>query len=823
MIWLKWSWRDLRSRWVQVAAIAIVIAFGTGLFSGLRSMNVWRALSNDASYAVANTFDLRVSLGEGSFTERGAMLDALADLGIPAGSVAEERLILPTQVSIEAPDGSAILVPGRIIGVDVSGGGPHVNSLHAQTGRLLAASDAGQDVAMLEHNFAKFYTLPDQGPMTLSGGASIEYVGQALAPEYFFIVTPEGGILAQANFAAVFTSIETAQRLTGMDGARVGTAAGGGAGGLVNDLVIRLPDDARGGPAEDDLFDALGARFAEMGGSVTRRLDDRSIHLMIEDVEGDRQFNTVLAIAIFGGAVFAAFNLTSRVVDAQRREIGVAMALGVPTFKVALRPMLFSAQVALLGVVFGVLMGIGVAAALGSVLSEFLPLPAWRTPFQPDVFAVAAAAGFAAPFIATALPIWRGVRVNPIDAIRTGHLANREGGLSWTLARMRIPGGALWQIPFRNVARTPRRTLLTALAIGAVVAVMVTVMGMLDSFLDAIDGIGVETAGASPDRVEIALDTVYPRESPVVQSALDETGTTDAETLLRLGGLMSRGDEAFGAFIQFMDFDSPIWRPRIVDGSLDASAPGVVLAWKAAEDLDVGIGDTVALTYPAAGEGGFGLRSSDLPVVGIHAHPMRVGVYVDCSHCEALGVGGAVNYIQARPAAGESVDALKRRLFGLPGVASVQKATASSDLVKEQFRQYTGILNFILAIVLLLALLIAYNTANINMDERRREHATMFAYGLPPRAVMGMAMAESAALGLIATLVGLVAGYGLLQWVVSVLMPNAFPELGVRIVFDPLTLALVLVMGVAAVAIAPVLTVRRLRRMDVPSTLRVME
>ena len=823
MIWLKWSWRDLRSRWVQVAAIAIVIAFGTGLFSGLRSMNVWRALSNDASYAVANTFDLRVSLGEGSFAERGAMLDALAALGIPDGSVAEERLILPTQVSIEAPDGSAILVPGRIIGVDVSGGGPHVNSLHAQTGRLLAASDAGQDVAMLEHNFAKFYDLPDQGPMTLSGGASIEYVGQALAPEYFFIVTPEGGILAQANFAAVFTSIETAQRLTSMDGSRTGVAAGGGAGGLVNDLVIRLPDDARGGPPEDALFDVLNGRFAEMGGSVTRRLDDPSIHLMIEDVEGDRQFNTVLAIAIFGGAVFAAFNLTSRLVDVQRREIGVAMALGVPAFKVALRPMLFSAQVALLGVVFGVLMGIGVAAALGSVLSEFLPLPAWRTPFQPGVFAAAAAVGFAAPFIATALPIWRGVRVNPIDAIRTGHLANREGGLSWTLARMRIPGGALWQIPFRNVARAPRRTLLTALAIGAVVAVMVTVMGMLDSFIDAIDGIGAETAGASPDRVEIALDTVYPRESPVVQSVLDEAGTTDVEALLRLGGLMSRGDDAFGAFIQFMDFDSRIWRPRIVEGSLDASAPGVVLAWKAAEDLDVGIGDTVTLTHPAAGEGGFGLRSSDLSVVGIHAHPMRVGVYVDCSHCEALGVGGAVNYIQARPAAGESVDALKKRLFGLPGVASVQKATASSDLVKEQFQQYTGILNFILLIVLVLALLIAYNTANINMDERRREHATMFAYGLPPRVVMGMAMVESAALGLIATLVGLVAGYGLLQWVVSVLMPNTFPELGIRIVFEPLTLALVVVMGVAAVAIAPVLTVRRLRNMDVPSTLRVME
>ena len=812
MIWLKWSWRDLRSRWVQVVAIAIVIAVGTGLFSGLRSMNVWRALSNDASYAAANTFDLRVSLGEGGFAERGKMLDALAELGAPDGTVGEERLILPTQVSLDAPDGAAILVPGRIIGVDVSDGGPRVNSLHAQTGRLLAESDAGQDVAMLEHNFAKFYALPDQGTMTLSGGASIDYVGQALAPEYFFIVTPEGGILAQANFAAVFASIETAQRIAGMEG-------------LVNDLVIRLPDGARGGPSEDALFDALSARFAEMGGAVTRRMDDSSIRLMIEDVEGDRQFSTVLAIAVFGGAVFAAFNLMSRVVDTQRREIGVAMALGVPTWKVALRPMLFSAQVALLGVVFGVLMGIGVAIALGGYLSDFLPLPVWRTPFQPGVFAVAAIVGFAAPFVAAALPVWRGVRVNPIDAIRTGHLANREGGMARALSRMRIPGGTLWQIPFRNVARAPRRALLTALAIGAVVAVMVTVMGMLDSFIDAIDGIGAETAGASPNRVEVALDTVYPLDSPVAQSVLDEAGA-HAEALLRIGGQISSGDEAFGVLIQFMDFDSPIWRPTIVEGGLDASAPGVVLAWKAAEDLGVGIGDTVTLTHPssgAGGAGGFGLRSTDLPVVGIHAHPLRVGVYVDCSHCEALGVAGAANYIHANPSDGESSGELKARLFGLPGVASAQKATASSDVVKEQFEQYTGLLNFILVIVLLLALLIAYNTANINMDERRREHATMFAYGLPPRTVLGMAMLESAALGLMATLVGLVAGYGLLQWVVSSLMHNTFPELGVEIVFNPITVVLALALGVAAVAIAPVLTVRRLRKMDVPSTLRVME
>ncbi len=86
-----------------------------------------------------------------------------------------------------------------------------------------------------------------------------------------------------------------------------------------------------------------------------------------------------------------------------------------------------------------------------------------------------------------------------------------------------------------------------------------------------------------------------------------------------------------------------------------------------------------------------------------------------------------------------------------------------------------------------------------------------------------MTMLENAVLGVIATIMGLVAGYLMLQWVVIVLMPNTFPELSMEIAFNPLGLALVIAVSVLAVAIAPLLMVLRLRRMDVPSTLRVME
>ena len=806
MIWLRWSWRDLRARWLQAAAIAVVIAVGTGMFSGLRSMNTWRAISNDASYEAANTFDLRVSLGAGGFAERGAMLAALNEAASAYVSDAEERLILPAQVSVDADSGAA-LVPGRIVGVELRDGGPRVNSLHPALGRGLTEADAGQDVIVLERNFAKFYDLPAEGEASLSGGAPVSYVGHALSPEYYLVITPEGGLLGQANFAAAFTSIETAQRVSGMDG-------------RVNDLVIKLSPASD----EDAVARALEDRFAEMGGEVSRRLDDPSIKLMVEDVEGDRQFNALLAAVVFGGAALAAFNLAGRVVDAQRREIGVGMALGVPTPLIALRPMLFSAQVALLGVAFGMILGFAISRALGAYLTDFLPLPEWRTPFQLGPFAVAAAAGFAVPFIATLAPVWAGTRVAPIDAIRTGHLAARSGGLEWLLSKMKIPGGALVQIPFRSVARAPRRTLLTCMAIGAVVAVMVTMLGLLDSFTDTLSRIEAETAGDSPDRVEVTFGAFHREDSRVVQSVIGAETAARAEVGIRVGAALAANGAEFPVLLQLSDLDGGLWRPGVLEGSLDSGAPGIAISKTAAESLGAGVGDTATLRHPASnGAGGFVPRETTLPVIAIHAHPTRTNVLADIDDRAALGLDGLANFVQALPAPGAGVDGLKRQAFALPGVGSVQKATVASEALGDQFEQYTGILAFIVAVVAALALLIAYNTASIGMDERRREHATMFAYGVRVRAVLGMAMLESAVLGVLSTLLGLAGGYLLLRWVVAALMPGAFADMGIEIVLTPTALATVAAVGILSAAVAPALAVGKLARMDVPSTLRVME
>lgn len=55
---LHWSWRDLRTHWAKVAAIALVIAIGTGGYAGLTSTTRWRETSYDISYRQLAMYDL---------------------------------------------------------------------------------------------------------------------------------------------------------------------------------------------------------------------------------------------------------------------------------------------------------------------------------------------------------------------------------------------------------------------------------------------------------------------------------------------------------------------------------------------------------------------------------------------------------------------------------------------------------------------------------------------------------------------------------------------------------------------------------------------
>ena len=188
-----------------------------------------------------------------------------------------------------------------------------------------------------------------------------------------------------------------------------------------------------------------------------------------------------------------------------------------------------------------------------------------------------------------------------------------------------------------------------------------------------------------------------------------------------------------------------------------------------------------------------------------------------------FGLAGMTNMLTVLPSPGHTTADVQRALLNIPHVASAQSVRAVTDGLRSSLDQFTGILNVAAAVALLLVFLIAFNTASIGTDERAREHATMIAFGLPARTVLGLITAESVLVGVVGTVIGLAAGYGLLAWLTATTIASVMPEIGVTAALSAGTVAAALVLGAVTVAAAPLFTLRRLHRIDVPSTLRVAE
>lgn len=439
MLLLRWTWRDLRARWLQVAAIALIVAIGSGTYSGLTSVSAWRYDSYDASYEQTNMYDLRVDLADGSWVPAAELVAVLTDaVGADLGEV-EARLEAPVQVDASTPE-ETILVPGRLVGVDLTDGGPHVGALHVFEGRGLDDDDvAAGDVVLLDEHFADRHDLPATGTVRIGGDRELRTVGRAVSPERFFLIDERGGIFADT--AVLYAPIETVQALADRPSG-------------ADQAALTLRPGADLAAVEERVVAAMGEAFPDLGVTTVRQQDDRVLRLLYDDIEGDQRFYDVFALLILLGAAFAAFNLMVRIVEAQRRELGIGMALGVSPWRLALRPLLVGIQVALLGVVFGIGVGLVIDALMADLLTGFFPLPVWVFDFQPLVFARGAALGLVLPVVATALPVGRAVRVAPIEAIQTSHRAvSGTGAAGRPPAAAGIDGG-----PAPGAQRGPRAT-----------------------------------------------------------------------------------------------------------------------------------------------------------------------------------------------------------------------------------------------------------------------------------------------------------------------------------------------------------------------------
>ena len=319
-------------------------------------------------------------------------------------------------------------------------------------------------------------------------------------------------------------------------------------------------------------------------------------------------------------------------------------------------------------------------------------------------------------FVAVLYPIWRAVRVAPVDAIQTGYIVSKGGGLAPLVARIPLPGSSFALFPVRNLSRGLRRTLMTVLGIAIAILILIAVSGMIDTFYETLRAGREEIEQAAPERTLVAFDGFYSLSDPLISSIAADERIAQAVPAVVLPGQLT-GDQTFEVIVQMMDLENDLWTPTLVRGGTESRDPGVLINEKAARDLGVGIGDTLTLNHPyRASEHAWRIVQTPVEVVGIHRDILRLTVFMDIQHAPIMNLDQLVNSVHVGPAAGVDVKELHRTLSQTEGVATVRQVSAMMSGIEDLLDQYMGIFVVLQLIVLVIAFLIAFNTTRTNID-----------------------------------------------------------------------------------------------------------
>lgn len=152
-----------------------------------------------------------------------------------------------------------------------------------------------------------------------------------------------------------------------------------------------------------------------------------------------------------------------------------------------------------------------------------------------------------------------------------------------------------------------------------------------------------------------------------------------------------------------------------------------------------------------------------------------------------------------------------------PALTQIQKSLYGNFVFNftDLINRFTNLVNSILALPLLLSLLsllggsilIANNVA-LSVLERRKEVGVLKALGAKPRRVLGMLLWESGILGLLGSVLG-IGGALVVMSVVQFLVNRSTVYANLSITFSPLTLGLVIGLGVGLALVATVLSAWR--------------
>ncbi|WP_415995677.1 FtsX-like permease family protein [Gordonibacter pamelaeae] len=473
----------------------------------------------------------------------------------------------------------------------------------------------------------------------------------------------------------------------------------------------------------------------------------------------------VFPFIFFLVAALVALTTMTRMVEEERVLIGTFKALGYSRARIASKYLLYAAVASVTGSVLGIAV---LSQVLPAVISEAYAIiyfvPRGPLPIDLGLAGLAAGLGVGVTLVATWAAAFATLRERPATLMLPRAPKAGKRILLERIAPLWRRLSFSWKVTFRNLFRYKKRFVMTVIGIAGCTALLLTGLGLQDAINDIIDKQYGEIVHYNA--VVTTEDDLPAASQQELDDLLGAGGAVESSTRVQSASMVASGPDKADVHASVVVPEDPggladflTVRTRVGHEPLSIGDDGVVLAEKLANELGVGVGDTVRLAEQDE-MGNATDKTFDLTVTGVMENYIYNYVFI--------GPGEYARMEGGQPAfstyyAVTSSDAGERAQFNdavraIDGVKTVAYNDEVIDAYKSMLKSVGLIVIVLVVAAAALAFIVLYNLTNINITERQREIATLKVLGFTPREVSAYIYRETMLLSVIGCAVGLVLG-----------------------------------------------------------------
>jgi len=330
----------------------------------------------------------------------------------------------------------------------------------------------------------------------------------------------------------------------------------------------------------------------------------------------------------------------------------------------------------------------------------------------------------------------------------------------------------LWRIAIRDLGRNKRRSALTLVAVmmglALVIALHAFEMGAIQGAVD--DNIRIQTGHVQvravsydADKVSLKWEDLLEEPQALAAQAQSLAEVRAAASVLWASGILNTVEESAGVRVFGIDPLSEIeapFRDGLVDGEFLApdDRSGVLISQRLANNLGLAVGDDVSLLINTSGEqpdeATFTIRG--LYDTGFPAFD-EATIFLPLAKAQAFTrAGERASAVVVLLHDQEDANAVASELRA-PGL-DVLTWRDLNQLMVEGMESAMGMLYVLYLVVLAIVAVVVANTLLMSVFERTREMGILAALGMKGRQIMAMFIMESATLGAIGVILGVLLG-----------------------------------------------------------------